>query len=62
MDLNSADQNDSMVDFFDEYDEFYGNFTELELRQSLRDAAYNTETDTFRDFIAMMVVTISISG
>lgn len=54
--------NESVVDFFDENNDYYGNFSDydLELRQSL--AAHEPNMDSFRDLMSMIVVTTSILG
>lgn len=57
------DLNDSVVDFFDENSD-YGNFSDydLELRQVLKAAVLEPNTESFRDLIAMLVVSTSILG
>ncbi|KAI6177495.1 hypothetical protein M3Y97_00913800 [Aphelenchoides bicaudatus] len=57
------DLNDSVVDFFDDNTD-YGNFSDydLELRQVLKAAAHEPNTESFRDLIALLVVLTSILG
>lgn len=54
--------NESVVDFFDENTDYNFSDYDLELRKSLRAAAYEPNADSFRDLIAMLVVSTSILG